>query len=100
MPAAQGKHEDWPVEGLYVPEAQDKHALIDAFPVDGLKVPAAQGKHEDWPVEGLYVPAAQGKHALIDVLPVYGLYVPAGHGFKKYRGSALVQKCPVEQRRH
>ena len=45
------------MDGLWVPGALDKHALIEVLPLDGL-----------------YVPAAQDKHALIDVLLVYGLY--------------------------
>ena len=48
------------------------------LPVDGLYVPAAQDKHEDWPGDE-YVPAAQDKHALIDVPPVDGLYVPCAN---------------------
>ena len=48
-------------ELLKVPGVQDRQALIELLPVDGLKVPSGQDKH-----------------ALIDVLPVDGLKVPAG----------------------
>ena len=59
------------MDGLYMPGAQDKHALIDMLPLDGLYLPAAQDKHaliDALPVDGLYVPAAQDKHSLIEVL--------------------------------
>jgi hypothetical protein len=51
--------------------AHDKHALIEVLPVDGLYVPAAQDEHKDWPGDE-YVPAAQDKH---EDWPEDGLYI-------------------------
>jgi hypothetical protein len=71
------------VELLYVPSGQDVH---EPAPVDELYVPIGQLRHavtEAAPVVALYVPDGQLRQAEIELAPVVALYVPAGQDVQK-----------------
>ncbi len=74
LPAEHLVQVDAPVEALYVPSAQDSHAVLRSL---SLNFPAAQDKHAEDEAMGLYVPSAHERQEESEVAPELGLYKPA-----------------------